>query len=625
MKWEAFVAAYGAGTSLRDLAAVLGIPERKLGAIRVTGAPSKRTGKRFPELFALWHGRQPNDDEWPAPRRTAGTYEWLGPEDALLATLVGHMSPRAIAPVLTERLRSVTADADAARTPHSVQSRINRLGLQTTDVLGGVTISDAGRRVGGRHVVQHSIRTGILRVERRGRLLVIPYAQWDAYLAARKAPPAGYVQLRQVRDKLGLRSDKLQALAARGLVPTAIRCFPRGVGGASSLHGVFYLDGEVAKKLIDDRLAGRPMPWFRQPDPGNLKVTWKLYQQRRHPATCRKCSDIWGAAGAPGTFEDFGRRYSPLALGAKRHLTFRWDPGHTLAELAARAKITLAHVRRAIDAGTLRAEGSVPRVTRSEAARWISRGCPAGGGGTSWITLPAAERDYGLSRSELKGLVAGKQLKVKPGTHGAKLRVSRQQCSDLRKARGYTLDQAAATLGVPPTHATVLLEGLNWRRGDRIALDAIHSARQRMESTEGVTVGQAAEIVGRPAAWVEEQVRNGAIRVSRPVWSDRVYIAAPMLERLRRAATSPQAEPPPSDWLSLNLAANLAGVATGTISRWAAQGKLCPVQTPSGARFDPRQVRTVAREYWATSRYKRPVLPPWLVAEARSGASRAFA
>src|SRR3546814_6703713 len=93
-------------------------------------------------------------------------YEWQSPELALLASLVGQLGLKDIATTLTQRLRKITGDDDAQRTHLAVQNWITRLGLQASDVLGGITVSDAGREIGSVAIVQHAIRQKHLRANR---------------------------------------------------------------------------------------------------------------------------------------------------------------------------------------------------------------------------------------------------------------------------------------------------------------------------------------------------------------------------------------------------------------------------------------------------------------------------
>src|SRR5262249_39552352 len=149
---------------------------RSLGACQRLEKP-----KDFDELFALWHGRPPLDEEWPAPRKI-GTgrafYEWLQPEIALLASLVGRLGSAGISQILTDRLRQITGDDTAERNRQAVQIRTNLIGLQSTDVLNGITIRDAGREIKSVATVEHNIRQGNLPAFRVGRLWVIPHDAW---------------------------------------------------------------------------------------------------------------------------------------------------------------------------------------------------------------------------------------------------------------------------------------------------------------------------------------------------------------------------------------------------------------------------------------------------------------
>src|SRR3546814_14261855 len=91
--WQQFILDHGYRALARDLAAVLGCSEDDVDCIRRMCACRKlRHRKPFAELFSLWHGRGPEEHDWPAPRKRAGRGpEWLPPEDPLLPTLVGPL------------------------------------------------------------------------------------------------------------------------------------------------------------------------------------------------------------------------------------------------------------------------------------------------------------------------------------------------------------------------------------------------------------------------------------------------------------------------------------------------------------------------------------------------------
>ena len=88
--WRRFVVEHGHGASAHDLAFILKRSIEDISALRATGACSKGSGrKNFVALFHLWHGREPEEGDWPPPRKVrCGEYEWQAPELALLASLV---------------------------------------------------------------------------------------------------------------------------------------------------------------------------------------------------------------------------------------------------------------------------------------------------------------------------------------------------------------------------------------------------------------------------------------------------------------------------------------------------------------------------------------------------------
>lgn len=393
---QRFVLAHGWRARVHELAAVLGQPARDIQRFRNRGACTRLPKvNRFAELFALYHGRPPADDDWPVPKKGGhGAYEWQAPELALLANLVGRLGTAEISRILTKRLRKHTGDRHAARSRSAVQIGINhRLGMVTTDVVGGITIAEAGRQIGTRAVIYQCIRAKQLKPFRVGRLWVIPRQAWEAWKKSRVFPPKGYVQLSTLKRPLGINSDKLSEWARMGYVPTAVRCNPFGMGIKSTKFGTWFVDPKVAKKLVADRRAGRPLPWWGKPEPTNLKATWKLLDQRRHPDSCATCAQIWGAKGAPLTYEDYALRYPPIAHGAKRHLTREWRYGLRPAEVARHCGRSLTAVMNAISNGMLEftRKGGRYYVSRTEATRWKARRCPMGGGYQSWISLVTAK------------------------------------------------------------------------------------------------------------------------------------------------------------------------------------------------------------------------------------------
>jgi hypothetical protein len=599
--WRTFVAAHGAFVRADHLAAIIGQPESTIRALRSgvrCGHGPRQASKGFAELFSLWHGRAPGDDEWPAPRRLGARtqYEWLPPEMALLASLVGRIDVKQIASILTARLVRITGDVSACRTAVSVQVRMNKLGLQSTDVLGGLTASQAAREIGSRSILDHAIRAKQISVQRVGRYLVIPHNVWEDWKAKRTTPPAGYIRLASIRQALAIRSDKLSEYARMGYVPDVLRVMPIGERGPSTQYGVWYIRERRAKKLIVDRRRGCPMPWHGMPTLDNLRATWKLFMARRHPKSCSTCGTIWGPRGAPRDFDDYCKRYPPLVHGAKRHLTMKWSPGLTIAQLAATAGTSVSHVTRAIANGQLKVCCHERRkyISHTEATRWRARRCPTGGSERSWLALPTATKLYGFSRARLLEFIESGVLQTKVGADGAMkgIRyVARQQCAKLRAQLGYSEREAARRVGVSVARLRVLLRGLRWRQAEAVPIEVIRAAQQRLESNEGYTIEQAAARLRRDVSWVRERIRDGSVRVSRTRWDRRrVYITAPMLERLAALAKSGTREVRrvSSIWLPLSEAAIHAGVCTTTFNRWADEGSVARRQTGRGWRFPSR-------------------------------------
>lgn len=621
--WEQFVLDHGYRANVHDLAATLHRDVAEISHVRAT-KPCKRLrqGKRFPELFALWNGRAPSESDWPPPRKgDSGRYEWQAPEIALLATLVGTAPVDEIARILTARLRERSGDEDAVRTRHSIQARIQQIGMQATELLGGITTTQAAREIGSLAIVQHAIAEKALSTRRVGRRLVIPYEAWKAWKASRAQIPAGFVRLSTIRETLGIASDKLSEFARYGYIPTAIRCPPMQANDQSSQRGTWFIDKAIAEQLVADRHAGKPMPWHRRALPENLKATYGLWIQRRHPKACKKCHEIWGKSGAPKTFDDYARQYPALDHGAKRHLTRPWTPGLTVTEVAAQTMTSEATVRRAIRNGVLLTSQINGRsyVSRTDATRWRARRCPTGDGQTSWLSIETACKKYFFTSAEIEGFIADGRLVSKVGTAGAMrgvIYVGRHQCGQLREQIGLSEEQVSKRLDVPVTQLRRLLEGVAWRKADGIPLDTVHAVIKRMKSRNGYTPEEAASKLGVSAEWVLEQMRRGVVTVISPRWDpNRLYITEPMFRRLQKAITNPvTVERFGDEWLSLNAASIEAGVCPTTLIRWATAGELDRRQSATGWRYHRDAVRARARRYWETVRFHRATPPSWIPA-----------
>lgn len=621
--WENFVLEHGFRAQAYELAAVLSQPVDEIERVRRTGACRQaKSGKRFPELFALWHGRAPEDVDWPAPRkRKNGSYEWQARDFALLASLVGQVGIKEISEILTSRLRTLTGDAGAVRSRNAVQLNMNRIGMQTCDVLGGITTADAAREIGSRALINQAVAKKHLVVRRVGRLWVIPHGAWAKWKAKRVFPPAdGYVRLSTIREALAIRSDKLSEFARMGYIPTAVRCNPYGARGPSTQFGTWYITQEVAEQLVADRRAGRPMPWHGKPIAENLRATFKLWQERKHPQSCETCRQIWGEAGAPQTFDDYIVRYKPLAHGAKRHLTRPWSPGLSVREVAVQAQRTEHYVRRAIANGMLAAtkENDRTYVSRTDATRWITRKCPTGDSEKSWLSVETACEQYQFTRKEIAGFIAGGRLNSRIPDNGpgrGMIYVSRHQCGQLREKIGFTEEQAARRVDVTVDELRTLLEGVDWRQAGLIPLVTVQAVVKRLKSQQGYTLEEAATQLETTVEWVLAKRDDGTIKVSRTNWDrNRIYITMPMFERLRAALLDPQParERLSADWLMLSDAAEEAGVTTATLIKWANAGEVERKHLAGRWMYRRDSVRARARRYWPTARFHRATPPAWL-------------
>lgn len=444
--WKAFVLEHGRGVLAHHLAAVINQPTAAIVALRtrVPHGGQTRSTASFVELFTSWHGRAPREEEWPAPRKIGGGYEWLAPELQLLARLIGRMDKPAIARVLTERLRKVTGDPSVRREVNAVQNHANDLGLQIgTDLVGGLTTSEAAARVGRLAVVNQAIANGKLRTFRVGKRHVIPRSEFERWLATRQEPPAGFVRLASLMAPLGMSSDsKLPEYAKLGHIQTAVL-----VAGIGTHRGVWYLDAHVAAQIIADAKAGRKLPWHGKPIPDNQRAMWRKWQERKHRG-CRRCAEIWRGR-APKTFEAFCARYAQLTLGEKRHVTIDrsqrrggstgWRArGSVVGRMRGAGIITVSHaaaalqqptkwVRRILRTGILEPAGIVRDALGGEAVRItpigmaMLRGIATGEAAKhmgQWVGVHLAAQTAGVSITTVHHWRQRAELLTRPGARG---------------------------------------------------------------------------------------------------------------------------------------------------------------------------------------------------------------
>ena len=227
-----FIRANGYRCRAHEMGAVLGCSPELVEQIRRKVICTKLSkNKLFVELFTLWNGRLPSESDWPPPRKIGDGYEWQEREIAFLISLVGSMSLKEIAAALSERLKLITGDRKAKRNQIGVQIKINRVGLHVRDVVGGISVPQAGKEIGSLSIVHHALDMKQIRSFKIGRQVVIPRDAWEEWKSKRVLPPQGLVLLSSLRESLAIRSDKLSEFARMGYVPTAVCCVPYGAKG----------------------------------------------------------------------------------------------------------------------------------------------------------------------------------------------------------------------------------------------------------------------------------------------------------------------------------------------------------------------------------------------------------
>jgi hypothetical protein len=290
--------------------------------------------------------------------------------------------------------------------------------------------------VGRVSLVQQAIHAGRLKTIRVGKRHVIPRDEFERWRVTRQDPPAGWVRLGTLRVPLGLASDcKLPEYASLGYIPDVVK-----VQGIGTARGTWYIDPARAAQILADAKAGRPLPWYGKPLPGNVRMMWRKWQARKHRG-CATCRTIWGGP-PPATLEAFEARYSSLTLGQKRHLT---------------------HDR---------------RIARRGSAGWRPRGSVAGRMRAAGLTVYEAaellgQRSRWIRRWIRDGLLERGGI-VRDVKGGEAIRITPLGLAMLRAAAAYEAERAESGewLGVHDAaqHAGVCMTTIHkWRREGLIA------------------------------------------------------------------------------------------------------------------------------------------------------------
>lgn len=613
----------------RDLGAVLRIDPRRvismMGRIPHGRGEKKRMG--FEQLFALYHGRAPTLVDWPPPRKIGNIrgYEWQQPEINQLISLVGVISLDEIAKVLTEQLVERTGDRRAIRSKVSVQNRMRALGLLSTDVVGGITASEAARRIGSYNVINSAIRAGRLGAFTVGRIMVIPWEGWSRFLEERGQVPEGYVRLASIRAALGISSDsKLPEFASAGYIPTAIKIKAHSGPRAAS---IWYISAETAAKLVHDRRAGLPMPWQGKPLLANMLQSYKRWKQHRHPASCEECKEIWGKPGAPASEADFLARYPGLGSVQKRHITKRWVPGLTLSDVAKTAGVAYSGVLADVRGGQLKAKRVATRyvVTPSEMRRWMrwrARTKP-----DPMTNMERACSTYLFTAKEMKGLVSRKVVAMTQSEDGRQL-VSIVDVVRARNARPIPLERVAIHLGLTlaELQPRIAPYGDTVRKG--ISLDILRRIKSEGARRKGVTIEAAAERLRKPVKWVQAFIDAGEVHpiqdaAGQVLLTDNSVKRLHSLRHVKPPVSSRPAESGP--WLSQMEAAKDGGVCQALIQRFRKQARrrIRTTKVLGKVFLHQEDIRAVVARYWLSerTRTRRDSPPPaWIHQYANQGA-----
>lgn len=613
MNWREFILEHGFKARTDHLSAAVGQPVDAIRRLRAKASCRRHKPLDFPALFHLWHGRAPRSDEWPPPalRSSQRSYEWLTPEITLLTDLVGRVSKQEIVRILTTRLRRVTGDQRARRSPDAVQAMANGLGLRIREVRSGLTVTEAARRVGSRAIINYEIYQGRLRTFRIGRLHVIPLATFEAWQEGRRTPPTGWVRLASVKAPLGIKYDKLAEYASLGYVPHAVKAQDR----------CWYIPPSGARQLVRDARSGKPLPWHGKPLPSNLRQTWRKWRDRQH-RHCPSCRQIWGAQSAPRSFEEFCRRYPPLSHGAKHHLTYRQLPGLTTAEAGRLAGVPAHDVARAIRNGLLPGSQRGRRwiIKKADLTRWIARKRPAAINTQTTLSITTAIERYGLSRRRILSAIRSNRLKLVTIANGparGEQYLLRHQVAEFAKSEGYTLAEATRRVGISPYRLKQLLHDLNWRSKKRVPFATVRVVKQRLTTPWAHSLDEAARVLHRPLRWIRTQIRKGVVRPSRSrADRRRLTLSEATIRKLagirNHRATRRVLH---GEWWLLSQAAHYAGVSNSTLINWNHDGRVNTRPSPHGTLYSRRTIERQARRYWAQVRFKRAITPKWLETE----------
>ncbi len=617
-----FVLEHGWRVRADRLAHVLGVDAAAIRTLRNRAPARKGTPKAFGELFTLWHGRPPAEEDWPTPRRigTRGGYEWLTPEELLLASFVGLHGPTDVAGILTDRLRRLTGDANAVRTAHETTIHASKLGLLQSDVLGGLTTAEAAKRAGvTKTLIFQELHRGTLRAFRVGTRHVIPVRALDDWKATRLPdPPKGWVKLWDLEKPLGIAgTSRLSWYAKNGLIPGAVFCAGHR----------WWIAPERAEEMLRTFRAGEPLPWHGKYSHRSVtRRSYELWLKRRHQR-CRECAALWmRVGGEPRSFDEFHPRWMQFFEVQKRHLT---APDGISAERSAEQlgvdKHTVGH---AIKNRVLPAEriGSRWIIRRADLRAWAARPQNMTSNDRSRSHRMLTTFRDGAVRHRLTSRELGAALKsgaLHVVWQNCRAYLLRHELAALKaRINRISVHEAAERAKVSDAVFLRSAKACSWRPGERITARLIYEVRRRREASWQLSFAEAAARLGRPVAWIRAAIAVGVLRPLKGVDRRQIVVGRKRVEQLLRDGI-PELPPAPRrgrpvEWLQGFEACELAGVTFSTVKRWATDREIRwrpwrSTDGPFGARYHKLSVLKRARRYWSEEcRFRRAQPPAWL-------------
>ena len=241
---RAFIRRYGPFARDADLRRLLKLSETGVSRARRAFKGRRRMdtrAMRYPALFEAYHGRPPRRSELPPPQyfRVRDSYAWSDEEEAVLLEWHGLVPREELARKVTVKMREVTRDPAACRTPEAVQAHAGQMGLDGRYLHGkqGI-ISTAAARASGIpfSLIYDAIEAQELTTFGEGKYRYITWSSWlpwrnnflrrrERRIKAVAALPEKTISTREARQRLGIGESHL----GRYLAGKILRAWKIGV------------------------------------------------------------------------------------------------------------------------------------------------------------------------------------------------------------------------------------------------------------------------------------------------------------------------------------------------------------------------------------------------------------